>query len=435
MRRLILSTAFLGFAAVASAQTASGPGWSAFSGCWTPVGADGSRNVAANTPRICVVQSGASADLVTIVNDSITDRVRVNADGQQHSVGKQGCSGWEKAEFSADGRRLFLRSEQTCAGGVKRLTSGIFAIASNGDMVNVVDVGSDSASSVRVTRYGPVMVFGIARPAIDNPSTAAEVRDALAARELSDRTARIAAQREVSIDAVIEASRFLSAPAEEAWLAELEQDFNLDDKTLVRLADEKVPPAVIDIMVAVSNPKTFSVSSTGSIEREEEGYPDRARTHAPCFAPVVDPWAWSAYDPCDPYLRYGMYRSRYYRGGYYGYYDSFYGGYGYGYPLYGNYGRPVIIVSTSDRPHGRMTKDGYKSSGSGSAAGGSSSSGSSAPRQATKSSGSSGSSGSSSSGTASSGSSSSGSSSSGTTSSGSGSSSSGRTATRKPPTI
>jgi uncharacterized membrane protein YgcG len=353
----------------------------------------------------------------------------MDASGQQQSVSKQGCSGWEKAEFSADGRRLYLRGEQSCAGGLKRLTSGIFAIASNGDMVHVVDVGADSASNIRVTRYASTVV----------PATApAQVRETLAARELSDRTARVAAQREVSVNAVIEATRFLSAPAAEAWIAELEQDFNLDEQALLRLADEKVPPSVIDIMVAVSNPKAFSVSSTGSIMRDEEMVSERSRDYAPCFAPVVDPWAWYAYDPCDPYLRYGFYRSRYYRGGYYGY-DRYYGyGYGYG-SVYGNYGYPVIIVSNSDpraaRPHGRMTKDGYKSGGS-SAAGASTSSGSSG-RTATRSSGSSGSSSSGSSGTASSsGSSSSGSSSSGSSSSGSsssGSSSSGRTATRKPP--
>ena len=428
MRRLILSTAFFGFAAVASAQLPAGPGWSSFAGCWTPVGADGSRNVAANTPRVCVVPSTANAnvaDLLTVVNDSITSRTPINANGQQDPVGKQGCTGWEKAEFSADGRRLFLRSEQICAGGLKRLTSGIFAIASNGDMINVVDVGADSASNVRVTRYATATVA---------PTMPAEIRETLAAREMSDRTARVAAQREVSVNAVIEASRYLSAPAEEAWLAELEQDFNLDEKTLIRLADEKVPPSVIDIMIAVSNPRQFSVSSTGSISTDEQGR-ERNRAYAPCFAPVIDPWAWYPYDPCDPYLRYGYYRSRYYRGGYYGF-DPYWG-YGYGrYGTYGGYGTVIIVNNGNppvNRPHGRMTKDGYKRGDDTATPGASTSrSGSESTRQATRSSSgsdatrSSGDSGKSSSGSTSSGSSSSGSSSSG----GNG----GRTATRKPPT-
>jgi uncharacterized membrane protein YgcG len=417
MRRIILSTAFLGFAAIAQAQS-SMAGWSAFAGCWTPVSSDGSRNVAANTPRVCVLPDAANgADLLTVVSDSITDRMHVSADGRQHDVSKQGCNGWEKAEFSADGRRVYLKSEQTCAGGIKRGTSGVFAIATNGDWLSVVDVSADSASNVRVTRYASTVV---------PPTAPASIRDALAASEMSDRTARVAAQRDVSLNAVIEASRFISAPATEAWLSELEQSFNLDDKALIRLADERVPESVIDMMVAVSNPSVFSVRPTGSIVREEEErMNDRDRSYSPCFSPIVDPWAWYAYDPCDPFLRYGYYRSRYsrYYGSRYGY-DPYYG-YG-GYYGGGYYGAPVVIVRGAETPKGRMTKDGYKRDDA------STSSGTSTPRATTSKSGGSSSSGSASSGGSSS-SGSSGSSSSGSSGSSGGSSSSGRTATRKPP--
>ena len=347
MRRIVLSIAFLGIASVSPAQAPVGPGWSAFSGCWTPVGADGSRNIAANTPRVCVVPNGNQAELLTIVNDSVTDRTIVDASGQRRDVSKQGCSGWEKAEFSSDGRRIYLSGEQTCAGGLKRVTSGIFAMANNGDWLNVVDVSADSVSSVRVTRFATTST---------TPGMPAAVRD-LQSREVSDRTARVSAQRDVSVNAIIEASRFLSVPAQEAWIAELEQDFNLDDKTLVRLADEKVAPSVIDVMVAVSNPDVFSVHGSGEVSRNADADSVRSRRpYSPCFAPVIDPWAWYAYDPCDPYLRYSYYRP---------YYNRY--GYGYGYPYYNSYypyyydSRPVIIVTNGEsRPHGRMTKDGYK---------------------------------------------------------------------------
>lgn len=361
MRRIILSIAFLGLAGAASAQAPAGPGWSAFSGCWTPVGSDGSRNVAANTPRVCVVPNGNEAELLTTVNDSVADRTVVDASGQRHDVSKQGCSGWEKSEFSSDGRRLYLSGEQTCAGGLKRITSGIFAIASNGDWINAVDVSADSVSSVRVIRYAPVSIL---------PTMAEKIRN-LQSREVSDRTARISAQRDASVNAVIEANHFLSPAVMEAWIAELDQNFSLDDKTLVRLANEKVPPSVIDVMVAVSNPDVFSVRGTGSIERNPETEADRERRqHQPCFAPVVDPWAWYAYDPCDPYLRFSYYRPYYSRYGYPYYYGS---RYGYGssyYPYYDS--RPVIIVPVASRPHGRMTKDGYKSGESSSGSSGSS---------------------------------------------------------------
>ena len=437
MRRLILSSAFLGLVAVASAQAQVTPGWSAFAGCWTPVAADGSRNIAANTPRVCVVpDANNGAELITIVSDSVTERTTIDASGQRREVSKQGCSGWESAEFSSDGRRLYMRGEQTCASGIKRMTSGIFAIATNGDWVSAVNAGADSSSSVRVSRYGTATLTA---------AIPANIRDALQARELSDRTGRSAAQREVSADAVIEASRFLSAPAIEAWLAELEQDFRLDERSLIRLADAGVEPSVIDMMVAVSNPNVFAVRSTGTGYETVESDSMRTRRggdrYAPCFAPVIDPWAWYAYDPCDPYLRYGFYRSRYYRYGYGSRYDPYYG---YGY-YDGWYGRPATIIvvgSSNDQPRnrGRMTKDGYKpstpSGSSGTTSRGTTSEGSgdsgrsssgSGGRTATRKPPSGESSSASSSSVPKEASSSSGSSSSGS------SSSSGRTATRKPP--
>lgn len=361
MRRIFITSVFLALSTSVSAQSPVSPGWSALSGCWIPIPSAGFV-VASSNPRACVLPTGPnSAELVTIVDDKITERTRIDADGQRREVSKQGCTGWESASFSADGRRLYLQSEQSCIGGMTRKTSGVFAVASDGDWINAVNVSADSANTLRVTRY---------RPAALTTLIPAEVRSGLEAREMSDRTSRIAAQSKVSTNAVIEASTFLSAPVIEAWLAELDQDFNLDAKTLIRLADAGVAPSVIDVMVAVSNPETFAVRATGSGIATMENDSLRLRRQArynDCSNPVVDPWAYYAYDPCDPYHRYSYYRSRVY--GYsYGYGRDPYMGYS-GYDPYGydnrGYGTPVVIVvrgSAGDPApgRGRMTKDGYR---------------------------------------------------------------------------
>lgn len=420
MRRIPVLSALLTVVAVSvSAQSPVAPGWGAFAGCWVPVPATSAAPQVAD-PRICVVPTGAnSAELVSVVGDKTTERTRIDADGQHHDVSRQGCNGWESAQFSSDGQRLYLRSEQQCLNGLKRTTSGVFALAANGEWINAVNVGADSGNSVRVSRYSPASLT-MAIPA--------DIRDGLAAREVSDRTARIAAMSLVGTNDVIEAGRFLSAPVTEAWLAELEQDFRLDEKTLIHLSDAGVPPSVIDVMVAVSNPKVFAVRATGSGIATAPSDSLAARRNArstSCLTPMVDPWAWYAYDPCDRYNRYSFYRSRGYRFGYdpyFGYstYDPY--GYGYGY----GYARPVYIVvrgSAEDveRSHGKMTKDGYRNTGATSRGTAQSDRGSSAPtrpadygsdRTAT-----------------STGSSSTGSSSTGSSSSGGGE----RTATRKPP--
>jgi hypothetical protein len=360
MRPILVSSAFLAlFAATAPAQSAVSPGWSAFSGCWAPQAAEGAV-VPDSAPRVCVVPTGTnSADLVSVVSGKVTERTRIDADGQHHDVAKQGCSGWESAAFSSDGRRLYLTSEQQCLGGVKRVASGVFAIASNGDWINATNVAADSGNSVRVARYTAFPLVA---------AIPAEVRDALEPREVADRTARISALAPVTTNAVMEAGKFLSPPAIEAWLAELEQDFNLDEKTLIRLADGGVAPSVIDVMVAVSNPKVFAVRPTGTgftLAESDSLAARRALRHNDCVSPVIDPWAWYAYDPCDPYDRY--YRSR--RFGYGYRYDPYYygyGAYGYGYGGYGygGYGGPVVIIvrgspNDLERGHGKMTKDGY----------------------------------------------------------------------------
>jgi hypothetical protein len=359
MRRIIISSALLAIVSVtSSAQAPVAPGWSAFAGCWAPIAADG-QMITASDPRVCVVPaSGNAADLLTVTNGQVSERSRIDADGQRHDVSKQGCNGWESAEFAADGRRLFLRSEQDCTGGMKRVTSGVFAIATNGDWINAVSVGADSANSLRVARYSPAAL---------TTTLPAEITEALQPREVADRTSRIAAQSYVSTNAVIEAGKFLSAPVTQAWLAELDQDFSLDDKTLVRLADAGVQPEVIDVMVAVSNPKVFAVRTTGS--GIATGASDslgmrNVSSRESCMTPVMDPWAWYAYDPCDPFHRYSYYGSRYGYGYGYGYDRYGYGMYDpYGY-RYGGYGRPVYIVvrGSADDPeagHGRMTRNGY----------------------------------------------------------------------------
>ena len=109
-------------------------------------------------------------------------------------------------------------------------------------------------------------------------------------------------------------------------------------------------------MVAVSNPGLFSVLPTGSVTRNANSDSARVRRpYQPCFAPVIDPWAWYAYDPCDPYLRYS-----YYRPYYYGYGMPYYrNGYSPYYYPYDSHDVIIVPVGWTPREHGRMSKDGY----------------------------------------------------------------------------
>jgi hypothetical protein len=352
MRRLFFLAAFaLPVGTMAFAQPAPvTPGWAAFSGCWNPVAVPGAE--AASGARVCVVPSGPNgADLVSIKAADVVERTHIEADGQHHDVSRQGCAGWESAAFSSDGRRLYLSGEQQCA-GMKRQTSGLFAIGRNGEWINVVNVSADSGKDLRVATYALASADG-APP---------EIKSQVESRELANRTARIAAQSRVSTKNVVEASRYLSAPVIEGWLSELGQEFELDDRALIQLADAGVQSSVIDVMVAVSNPKVFAVRTTGTGVSTEENPDEVTRRRArrdDCVAPLMDPWGYSAYDPCDPYRRYGYYGSRWYQYG--NRYNAYNDPYGY---YYGAGYQPVVIVvkgsaTGQNAGHGRMTKDGY----------------------------------------------------------------------------
>jgi len=410
------------------------PGWRAFAGCWQPTVAEerasGDRDLDRalsemrsasidNDTRICVIPMGPNGvEMLSFKKDSVTERSHLEADGRHYDVAHQGCAGWVSASFSADSRRLYMSSEQNCAGGVTRKTSGLMALTLNGQWLHIVGVSAQDGNGLRVGRYNPVASSSV---------LPADIASTLDASALSDHTARVIAQATVSNAVVIEASKFLSTDVMSAWLAELNQQFSLDARALVQLADAKVDPKVIDVMVAVSNPQVFAVQATGSgvgIEQMDRGMATRD-AYSDCYSPMLDPWGYTSYDPCDPYHRYGYYGALGY-GVYDPYYNSRYGRYGSYNPYYNGVGTsgPVTIIvrgNAEEAQHGRMTKGGYSrgsSSSTGGAKSGGSSSGASTERspQASDPASSSGS-------TSSSGSSS------GSSSSGS----SGRTATRKPP--
>src|SRR3954471_7912126 len=107
MKKLSISLALLGLTAItAAAQSSAGPRWAAYAGCWEPASIDGQDAPAIN-PRVCVVPTGElGADLVSITSVKSTAGSQVEWDGARRQVSSKGCSGWESASFSPNGRRI-----------------------------------------------------------------------------------------------------------------------------------------------------------------------------------------------------------------------------------------------------------------------------------------------------------------------------------------
>jgi hypothetical protein len=333
--------------------------WQPWIGCWQPApqqSAGAALFVAprSDAPLVCVVPAtGASTssavNVVTVANGRITARDTIQATGQNVARTKDNCTGVERADWSANGRRLYVTSDFTCPGGIKRTSSGLFAISPTGEWVNVqgVDVGGNRG--IRTLRYADA----------GTPSTLpSEVAEALHGAGRAGSTARAAAGAPLTTADVIEASHKLDSTVVEAWIVDRGQNFGVDASQIVALADAGVPGNVTDAMVAVSYPKAFAVNPSpdapaiGGLDLARGGSPDldiqqrsSGRNIDVLMMPAYSPYAYSPFD------YYGLGYSPY---GYSPYGYSPYGAYspyaGFGGRFGGGLYVPPIIVLKSDQP-------------------------------------------------------------------------------------
>jgi hypothetical protein len=337
MKTLASGVALLLLAVPAHAQNATDARWTRWTGCWELVTENSregapSPETAGRTPRsqprdparpqVCVEASPTGGATFTTRVGTQTPIVQtVIADGTDRPVTEDGCSGTQRAEWSADGLRLYARAELTCKGdqGTRRV-SGLAMLGPNGRWTDVQSVDIGGRESFRVRQY---------RRADDS-----RVVPGIAATALT-------------LDDVKEASAKVSPRALEAALVETRASFNLSSKRLLELQAAGVSASVVDLMVALSYPDRFVVERTAPIDR--------------AYAPIMDDpfmlgWAfgfpvWSdvygfyspLYGAFSPYY-YSPFAYPYYRG-----YNPYYYGGGY----YVDTGGGGGSVTVPDRPSGQ----------------------------------------------------------------------------------
>ncbi len=323
----VLAAALLLFAIPAEGQM-DDPRWLPWVGCWTPVA---ELREDAEAPLLCIAPVEGGVELSSVLDGEIIASEVLRSDAVERPVERESCEGWERSEFSEDGHRVYLESDQVCEGDFGGVTEAIIAMVSPFEWIDVQVAGVNRGHTVNVMRY---------RAASQTETADAGFGDVIGQRATAIRAARLAASSPVSIDDVIEASSSVHRVAVEAWVAELGEGFEVDADALVRLADAGVPEGVIDMVVAVSFPEKFA------IDRGVRGDP---RAEAVRTADARD---YTGYGPRHIYAGYGW-NSLYFSPFRYGFYSSL--GYGYGYPGYGygGYGywgyRPNIVYVRPDR--------------------------------------------------------------------------------------
>jgi hypothetical protein len=173
--------ALVAFAAVpapAHAQQTADTRWLPWLGCWQPSG----ETAATGKLMVCVrpATEAAGVEVVTINDGQTVSQRTLIADGQTHELNENGCTGWQRAAFSADGQRAYLRSDLTCSGGVHRTESAIMAMGSPTEWLDVQAVGMDGERVPRVVRYdvAPELAGGLCAdtPALDGGCRSTSVR-------------------------------------------------------------------------------------------------------------------------------------------------------------------------------------------------------------------------------------------------------------------
>lgn len=319
------------WAGPANAQEPSERGrWLPWLGCWQAVG-EGAQALGEGMAALCVSErDGASGvELLTVVNGEVSSRRVLMADGEQRAVEQAGCTGWERARWSGDGQRVYLRSELSCEGGTRRITSGVLSMATPTEWLDLQSVEAGGYPVVRMRRY---------RPAPESVARQAGVRSPEGVA-LALETARTAAAQPLSVEDVAEASRELGSQTLEMLLYERGGLFEVDAEALLALDEAGVDPKVIDLVVALAYPDVFGVNAaarTVGVLPDEPTAAELASARAPrVYGTFYDPWGPFGYGS-----GYG-YGSRW---------GSYYSPFGWGNPYGWRYtgGGPVIIIQPPD---------------------------------------------------------------------------------------
>jgi hypothetical protein len=327
MRSLLLGLTLAAVAldsAPVAAQRAGGAGWASYYGCWIPgdpsaAAVDSRRALVEGTltdiappeayaqgPMRCVLPGGANdrVQMLTVQRGRVVDRQEVIADGADHAVDRDGCTGRERATWTGGGARLVVKGDLSCKGGTVGTTSSMLDVVSPTSWVQVSGIRSGKNVEARPQWY---------RRVAPDSTWPAEVASALANTGTAAQIARVGAIADPDVREIAQLARVVDEAVLRAWLvsrsAAGRRNVPVTGETLVQLADAGVSGSVTDVMVALANPESFDLTDGGvrSAATTSTGYgggsDGRMRrggyswmNDPGCYGPW-SPYAWSGYSP------------------------------------------------------------------------------------------------------------------------------------------
>ncbi|MEP6621108.1 MAG: hypothetical protein ABJE47_17410 [bacterium] len=233
-------------------QGSPGPRWLGLLGCWSIAQSGTAKDSQRDGRLVCITPTSDPnvAEISAIADGKVMSKDRVDASGRAYPMTVDNCTGTQRANWSADQRRLFLKSTITCAGVTKDM-SALLALTLGGEWIDVRRVwsGHPDSADVNVARYHDVGVTS---------GVPADIANRLRDYGMSIETGRIAASVPVAAPAIIEASKLADSTIVAAWLSESGQRFALDSREWRELADAGVSAQVRDAMDETVNPRQES---------------------------------------------------------------------------------------------------------------------------------------------------------------------------------
>ncbi len=87
---------------------------------------------------LCVVpaQGTSAVDLVTVTDGKEVAREHIEATGKHVAATRDGCKGWESAEWSRDDERVYRHADFMC-GAMRQKSTALIAMSADGDLMDV----------------------------------------------------------------------------------------------------------------------------------------------------------------------------------------------------------------------------------------------------------------------------------------------------------
>lgn len=249
--RVALALTLFGSASAAGAQAVdTGPRWTGWLGCWSVAPADMQAIGRPDGVRLICVTPTADANVAHVslrANGKEFFRDTIDASGTTREVERNGCKGSERASWSSDGRRVFIKSSVLCGESATDVTA-ILSLSPAGEWVDARSIHTRGGTEVQVTRYRDVGTPSVV------PS---EVATLVTQRAQDIKRARAAAATRLDGKDIAEVWRTAAeATLVEVWLIESGLSYAADSRTLQQLADAGVPSQVTDAVVAVHRAET-----------------------------------------------------------------------------------------------------------------------------------------------------------------------------------